>query len=299
MENRILVKNVIKRFRKTTALNRISFSSSKGMNLILGPNGAGKSTLLRCIDGLYHVDSGAITVSGRDPYKDHSLKEKLSLLTDNYALYDFLSVAKNMKFFGRLYGLKDSNTMERTKDLLKELNAIEYLDTKVYALSRGTKQKVAFCRAIINEPDVLLLDEPTAFLDAHTAESVRKILFSYVKENKTVVLVTQKLDEVTRFNGSISIIKAGKIVKTTTTTGLYSSVLNGTIINIRLAKPTTLQMAQGIKGFLGANEQNPTLLKFKVKSYKDINEIIGELIKKDSYIVSIDYIEPLIENLSL
>ncbi len=254
MDNSIRVSNIVKRFGKTVALNKANFSSVKGINIILGPNGAGKSTLLRCIDGLYRVDSGSVVVNGVDPYKNDSVKSKLSLLTDNYALYDFLSVENNMKFFGRLYGLKDKDTAEKTREVLKELEALQYLDKKVYELSRGTKQKVAFCRAVLNEPDVLLLDEPTAFLDAHSAEMVRRILFGYEKEGKVIVFVTQKLDEVTRFNGKISIIKNGSIVKETTTEGLYNVVLKNTLVNIRLARPFRIELAKKITGFAEANK---------------------------------------------
>ncbi|MFI5412374.1 MAG: ABC transporter ATP-binding protein [Candidatus Micrarchaeales archaeon] len=298
MDNSIRVSGIVKRFGNTIALNKLNFSSIKGINIILGPNGAGKSTLLRCIDGLYRVDSGSVVVNGVDPYKNDLLKSKLSLLTDNYALYDFLSVRNNMKFFGRLYGLKDEATLARTRETLKDLEALEYLDKKIYELSRGTKQKVAFCRAVLNEPDVILLDEPTAFLDAHSAEMVRKILFGYEKEGKVVVFVTQKLDEVTRFNGKISIIKKGHIVKETTTEGLYNVVLKNTLINIRLAHPLKSEAVKRIAGFSEANKKDATFLKFKVKNYKDINRIIKEILARGGSIVSIDYIEHLIDDLS-
>lgn len=298
MDKSIKVNGIVKAFGTTVALKGVNFQSASGINIILGPNGAGKSTFLRCVDGLYKVDSGKVDVLGVDPYKDDSIKSKLSLLTDNYALYDFLSVKNNLKFFGRLYNLKDDETLRRSKDLLKRLEALEYLDKKVYQLSRGTKQKVAFCRAVLNEPQVLLLDEPTAFLDAHSAEMVRKILFEYEKEGKTILFVTQKLDEVTRFNGKISIIRAGRIVRETTTEGLYSFVLKNTIVNIRLARPLKLSVVKRLPGFKEANAEQATLLKFRVKNYKDINKTIERLLDLGGSIVSIDYIEHLIEDLS-
>ena len=93
---------------------------------------------------------------GEDPYRNSAIKNKLSLLTDNYALYDFLTVADNLKFFGRLYGMKDGDTLEAGRAVDSSLDAIEYMHRKVYELSRGTKQKVAFCRSILNGPDILL-----------------------------------------------------------------------------------------------------------------------------------------------
>jgi ABC-type multidrug transport system ATPase subunit len=298
MESPITVSSIVKSFGKTVALNRVNFSSVRGINMILGPNGAGKSTLLRCIDGLYRVDSGSVRVLGENPYKNSAIKNKVSLLTDNYALYDFLTVADNLKFFGRLYGMKDGETLEAGREILESLDAIEYMYRKVYELSRGTKQKVAFCRSILNSPDILLLDEPTAFLDAHSAESMRRILLDYEKEGKTILLVTQKLDEVTRFDGRISIIKAGRLVKQISTEGLYKLVLRNTKVNVRLARPLDLKAVKRIDGFVESNSEMPTMLKFKVNDYRQINRIISSLIERGAHIVSVDYIEHLIDDLS-
>lgn len=293
------VRNIGKSFGKTKAISNLSFSSTKGINIILGPNGAGKSTLLRCIDGLYKVDFGSVKVFGEDPYRNNLLKMKLSMLTDNYALYDFLTVQKNLEFFGRLYGLKDNETLKIIKDTLSELDAIQYLENKVFTLSRGTKQKIAFCRSILNDPEVILLDEPTAFLDAHAAQSVRQFLLRYAKMGRTVLFVTQKIDEVTRFNGKISIIRKGKIVKETTTDGIYSLVLKEAPVIIRLAKSIDVKMLKKLPGFVDANGQNATTFRLKLKSYKEINRIIAQLSSMGAYVIGIDYVEPFIEALSV
>jgi ABC-type multidrug transport system ATPase subunit len=298
MDRAIDVRQIVKTFGDTVALNKVSFGSARGINIILGPNGAGKSTFLRCVDGLYRVERGSVSVLGTDPYKNDSLKEKLSLLTDNYALYDYLSVANNLKFFGRLYGLSDSETLRRAGSMLKKLDAIEYLDRKVYMLSRGTKQKIAFCRAVLSEPEILLLDEPTAFLDAHSAEMVREVLAEYDREGKTILFVTQKLDEVTRFNGKISIMGHGHIVKETTTDGLYNVVLKNTVVNFRLARPVKRSTVRRLAGFVEANGDDATVIKVRVRDYKDISRTIKGLLDAGVDIVSIDYIEHLIDDLS-
>lgn len=298
MQSVIAVKDIVKSFGKLKAINNLSYSSSSGINIILGPNGAGKSTLLRCIDGLYRIDSGSVRVFGEDPYKNSDLKMKLSMLTDNYALYDFLSVEGNIKFFGRLYGLNDAEILSRAKSILKELDALQYMQNKVYTLSRGTKQKIAFCRAVINDPDVFLLDEPTAFLDAKAAQSVRRFILEYAKQGKTVLFVTQKVDEVTRFSGRISIISQGKIIKNTTTEGIYGLVLKNSPINIRLAKAVDVKFLKTIDGFVEANGQPATTFKVKIKSYKDINKLITKLSSVGAYVISVDYVEPFIEELS-
>lgn len=298
MLSEIEVRDVVKSFGKVKALNDLTFFSKKGVNIILGPNGAGKSTLLKCIDGQYKIDSGFINVAGKDPYRNDSLRNRLSLLTDNYALYDHLSVIDNLKFFGRLYGLGKTEIVERSTKSLKALDASEYLNSRVYTLSRGTKQKIAFCRAILNDPELLLLDEPTAFLDAGSAGAVRELIKDYAEQGRTIIFVTQKIDEVTRFNARVAVMSRGKIVKDTDTSGIYSYALKGAVVNIRLAKPINAESLKRLRGFLKANGKNATFIKIRTESYRDINGAVKYLAEHGAYVVSVDYVEPLIEKLS-
>ena len=297
-ESIIRLTNLTKKFGRVTAINNVSLEFSKGLNIILGPNGAGKSTLLRCIDGLYKADNGRVSVLGEDPYLSNGLKTQMSLLSDNYALYDHLSVIGNLKFFGRLDGLKDAEIDESAKRFLKELDAMQYINSRVYQLSRGTKQKVAFCRSVLNDPRILLLDEPTAFLDASASEVVRNFMLNYEKEGRTVLFVTQKLDEVTRFNGRVVVIRRGSVVKDVTIEQLYGSMLRDIDVSIRLATPISLKLAKSIPGFQEANSAKPTMVKIRVRDYKSINKVLSYLIDNDAYIASVYYIEPVISGLS-
>ncbi|MEM3841218.1 MAG: ABC transporter ATP-binding protein [Candidatus Micrarchaeaceae archaeon] len=295
----ILLSEVSKNFGNVKALDRINLHIGKGISIILGANGAGKSTLLRCIDGLYRIDSGSIRVNGVDPYKNDNIHKDLSLLSDNYALYDYLSVKDNMKFFGRLYGMSDSSILERTKEVLKELDALAYLDSKVYSLSRGTKQKIAFCRATINDPSIILLDEPTAFLDAGASERIRSYLLKKEKEGGTILFVTQKIDEVTRFNSKIFVISKGKIVSRTNSGRLYMQLLKDSYVNIRLAKPINSKIISKVKGLIWTNGIMATYIKVHIDSPDSINNAIMDLISLGARIVGVDYTEPLIERMSL
>ncbi len=295
--NQISLKSATKRFGRSAAIDGVTLSFKRGISVVLGPNGAGKSTLLRCIDGLYKVDSGSVSVLGFDPYVENEVKDRMSLLTDNYALYDYLSVKDNLRFFGRLYGLGDTQIMEVAHDILKELDALEYIGAKVYTLSRGTKQKIGLCRSMLNDPEVLLLDEPTAFLDVNSSGTVRRFMTDYARDGRTVVMVTQKIDEATRFNGRVVVIRKGGIVKDTTTTGLYSAVLDNALVNIRLAKeasPATLKRTPGFAGVLG---NGSSALAIRVYHYSDINKAVRYLVDRGIPIVSIDYSEPLLESL--
>ena len=298
MANNIIINHVSKSFEDVRALNDISFRSSPGVNIILGPNGAGKSTLLRCIAGLYKPDSGSIRVLGKEPYYDNTLKQRMSFLSENYALYDYLSVKDNLIFFGKLYGMNEGEIIEKATETLKRLDAYEFIERKVYTLSRGTKQKIAFCRATLNDPEILLLDEPTAFLDQQSSEEIRKSVQEYERMHRTVLLVTQRINEVAHYNARLLILNKGRIVNDSKTTDIYKSMLSGSSISIRLAKPLKNSVAASISGFISSNGVSyGNMLRFKIRNYKEVNKIIASLIENGAYIVSIDYAEPLVENI--
>lgn len=289
------IRSAVKTFGDVKALNNMTFSISKGITIILGPNGAGKSTLLRCIDGLYKLNKGTVRVFGEDPLRNDALKNRVALLSDNYALYDYLTVQDNLKFFGRLYSMKDKDIMKSAKSVLRLLEAEHYLDKKVYMLSRGTKQKIAFCRAVLNDPQMLLLDEPSAFLDANSSEEVRHFIEDYKRKGRTILYVTQKLEEVTRFDARIMIIKEGRIIRDTDTNDL--DMLKNSAIEIRFAKPVSKAVIDSIRGF-GGLELTGLTLKVKVKNYKDVNRILKQLMERGAYIMGIDYLEPFVQKVT-
>ena len=242
---------ITKKFKNSVALDGASISAKNGISVIIGPNGAGKSTLLRCMGGLYRPESGTVRVFGKDPYKDDEIRNRVSLLSDNYALYDRLSVMKNLLFFGRLYGNSDVETMRISKDVLTRLDAYQYLNMKAEELSRGTKQKVAICRALLGSPDAFLLDEPTAFLDAVSAEKVHLMLEDFAASGKIILYATQRLNEATRFRANIFVIKKGRISRTLRYSDLYGSLLRGATVNIKLVDPIDMKLRQMGSSFRG------------------------------------------------
>lgn len=294
----IEVKRLVKKFDKITALSGITINLASGINIITGPNGAGKSTFLRCVGGLYKPTAGTVTVNGRNPYSDAAARRNIALLTDNYALYDNLTVMQNLLFFGRFYKLGPEEIRKRSSRLLNELGARRFLDSKVYTLSRGTKQKIALCRTLLYEPGILLLDEPTAFLDPAASESMRSLFARMASEGKTVVFATQKVDEISRFNSRLIFISKGRIVNDTSTYRFYRSMAKGSIVEIRLANPLEGSVARRTPGFSSGNDAEPTLLKIKVNSYRDINKSLSYLSAKGAYVVGIDYIESMVKMFS-
>ncbi len=297
MQSDIAVRNLVKRFGKNTALKDITLTSKKGINIILGPNGAGKSTLLKCIDGLYRPSSGYVSVLNANPYTDAHARSKISLLADVYGLYDFMSVKDNLRFFGNFYGLRGDEAIRKTAEMMGELDLKQYLDAKVEALSRGTKQKVAFCRSMLNEAQVLLLDEPTAFLDANASDVVRSHVQEMAHDGKTVMFVTQRLDEVTRLNSRILVLREGRLAAETDAEGIYSTVFKGVDVSVRLARPIGEKAIEGIRNIVWKNGKRPTLIKVRINGYGEVNKVLKALIDCGAYVVSVDYAEPALEKL--
>ena len=294
MDYPILADNITKSFGKVMAVKNATLHSRNGVNIIIGPNGAGKSTMLRCLGGLYKPESGTVKVLGADPYENDHIRGSVSLLSDNYALYDRLSVLSNLLFFGRLYNLDDSQIRERSTAILKRLDAYQYFNRKVEELSRGTKQKIAICRALLSEPKALLLDEPTAFLDAISAEKVHRIMDELALEGKTIIYATQRLNEATRFDARLFVIRNGRMSNTTTTKDLYEKQLVNSMVTIKLSMPIPMSVAKRVPGF---RKLEGSAIKITINDYKEISKALSYILKNRGYVVSVDYTENLMEGM--
>lgn len=208
----VSARSITKKFKGVTALKNVSVTANDSETIVvLGPNGAGKSTLLKIIAGLYKPTSGKVIVLGENAAsEDFGVRKEVSFLGENYSLYDNLTAKENLVFFAKLYGLEEKYAAARINELMEKFDAYPYLNRKVGELSRGTKQKVAVCRALLNDPKVFLLDEPTAFLDAKAAELLHKELRRLEKEGRTILYATQRLDEVYRLGSKIHVYSSRK-----------------------------------------------------------------------------------------
>jgi ABC-type multidrug transport system ATPase subunit len=284
------VESVTKKFSDTTALTNVSLKLKPNRKLILlGPNGAGKSTLLKIISGLNVPTKGQAYVYNvnTNPYSQ-SIGHMLSFVGENYALYDNLTVYDNLIFFSTLYGFKKVEAIPMIKELLDYFDASEYLNRKVGMLSRGTKQKIAICRALMNKPKVLLLDEPTAFLDARAAEKVHDIIES---GNMTIIYATQRLDELYRINGNIMLLNNGKI----TAQGNLKSILSklkDIEVEAYLAEPLNAKALSRLQ--IWNVKQRELKLYAKMDAVSEIPDFVKDLVKEGAKVLSISYVRETI-----
>jgi ABC-2 type transport system ATP-binding protein len=208
----IEVSHLVKTYKKTRAVDDISFSIARGsITGLLGGNGAGKTTTIAMIMGLVLPSSGRIEVLGH-PMPEHSadVLGRMNFESPYVDMPSRLTVRQNLTIFGRLYSV--DNPRARIEKLATELDFGDFLDRANGKLSAGQKTRVALAKALINQPELLLLDEPTASLDPDTADWIRQHLETYRKENgATILLASHNMLEVERLCDRVIIMKRGRI----------------------------------------------------------------------------------------
>lgn len=203
----IRTENLTRKFGDTVAVERLTLEVQEGEVLaLLGPNGAGKTTTVRMLSSLLAPTAGHALVAGFDVVREaQAVRQHVGVLTETPGLYKRLSVRRNLEFFAQLYGVKDvASQVERYLTLL---GLWERRDDPVSVLSKGMRQKLALARALLHEPKVLLLDEPTAGLDPESALSVREFIEELKGERRTVLMCTHNLPEAERLCDRIAFLK--------------------------------------------------------------------------------------------
>ena len=209
----IAVADLVKTFGAVTAVDGISFAVGRGEIVgLLGGNGAGKTTTIGMIMGLTLPTRGTATVLGADMARErHRVLHRINFESPYVEMPKRLTVRQNLNVFGALYNVDDLR--ERIAEIAAALELGDFLDRPSGQLSAGQKTRVALAKALINTPDVLLLDEPTASLDPDTADWVRSHLEGYRRErNATLLLASHNMPEVERLCDDVLMMKAGKIV---------------------------------------------------------------------------------------
>ena len=213
MLNSIEVINLSKSYSSKKAVNNVNFKINENEIVgLLGPNGCGKTTTIGMILGLLKPTSGKILINGIDIEKNKiSLLQKMNFISPYIELPKKLKVKQNLIVYGKLYDIKNLN--ERIDYLSDKLRLNQLLDKVTGELSSGQKNRVSLAKALINDPTVLLLDEPTASLDPETGDFIRTFLENYKKEKKiSVLLASHNMEEVKRLCSSVMMMKDGSII---------------------------------------------------------------------------------------
>ena len=210
----IQIKNLKKKFNDSFAVNGINFEIDKDRTLgLLGPNGCGKTTSIGMILGLIKPTSGEIIIDNKnlDTFKRDEILARINFASPYIELPKKLTVRQNLEVYSRLYGIK--NRKERIDEISEDLNISDFFERKTGELSSGQKNRVSLAKSLINKPEILLLDEPTASLDPDIGDFVRSYIQNYRSKNKvTILLASHNMAEVERLCESIIMMKNGKII---------------------------------------------------------------------------------------
>ena len=209
----IEINNLSKQYRNTLAVKNINFKINKGAIIgLLGPNGCGKSTTIGMMLGLIKPTSGTVVINGQNIENNRtSLLEKMNFISPYVELPKKLTVEENLKVYGRLYGVK--NLKDRIYNLMKKLNLTQFITRKTGELSSGQKNRVSLAKALINDPEILLLDEPTASLDPDVGDYIREIIEDFAaNKGTTILLASHNMNEVERLCDEVMMMKNGEII---------------------------------------------------------------------------------------
>jgi len=221
----IEIKNLNKQFNNILAVKNIDFKIGKGSIVgLLGPNGCGKTTTIGMMLGLIKPTSGSVFINGKNIENENNrtnILEKMNFISPYVELPKKLTVEENLKVYGRMYGV--SNLLDKISDLMKKLNLLEFRKRKTGELSSGQKNRVSLAKALINDPEILLLDEPTASLDPDVGDYIRTYIEDFAsKKGTTILLASHNMNEVERLCNEVMMMKNGSIIDK----GTCSSLIN-------------------------------------------------------------------------
>ncbi|HVS88125.1 MAG TPA: ABC transporter ATP-binding protein [Candidatus Acidoferrum sp.] len=209
----ISAEHLVRRFGKVTAVNDASFRVEKGEIFgFLGPNGSGKTTVIKLLTGLLPLSAGSAQVEGLDVRTDsESIRERVGYMSQNFSLYDDLTVGENLQFYGRIYSLEPARLKRRIDEIVQLNSLAPYFNRLAAQLSGGWKQRLALGCAMLHEPQLLFLDEPTAGIDPVARRQLWDLLFELSGHGITFFVTTHYMDEAERCN-HVAYIYFGKII---------------------------------------------------------------------------------------
>jgi ABC-2 type transport system ATP-binding protein len=236
----ISVQNLVKKFGNFIANDDLSFEVFEGEIFgFLGANGAGKTTTIRILSGLSEPTSGKVTVAGFDARKQpEQIKRNIGYMCQKFSLYEDLTVKENITLYGGIYGMRMALIRERTATLLEKLNFGIYENRLISSLPLGLKQKLAFSIAILHEPGIVFLDEPTGGVDPITRRQFWEMIYETAERGITVFVTTHYMDEA-EYCDRVSIMNEGKIVALDTPAMLKQKYNAGSVeeVFVKIARP--------------------------------------------------------------
>jgi ABC-2 type transport system ATP-binding protein len=294
MANPVLqVENLVKRYGEVEAVRGVSFSVDEGEVFgLLGPNGAGKTSTIEVLEGLRVADGGSATVCGLDPQKNpNELKNEIGATLQATSLPDKLRVSEAIRLFASFYKRR-----RNTDELLKRFGLEEKRHAFYNQLSGGQKQRLALAMALINDPRVLFLDEPTAGLDPQVRREIYGIIEELKREKKTIVLTTHYIEEAEKLCDRVAIIDHGKLIASGTPRELKQRSGDTTRLEVRLAKPAAPESLKQLEGVADALEVDGAYVLHCQRTAPAIVSLVKYLEAQNNELVSLEIATPSLED---
>ncbi len=234
----ITVRNLVKRYGNITAVSDISFELRKGETFgLLGPNGAGKTTTINMMVGLLKPDSGTVTLNGSADPTQPEVRRQLGSAPQSLALYEELTAEENLKFFGKIYGLSGNKLGDRVNWALEFAGLVERRKSRVSTYSGGMKRRLNLACALVHDPPVLLLDEPTVGVDPQSRNAIFDSIEKLIQEGRTIVYTTHYMEEAQRLCDRVAIMDHGKILAIDAVDKLIETHGGVSVIEAELSAP--------------------------------------------------------------
>ena len=296
-------KNLTRKFGNLTAVDNLTLRVEDGEVFgFLGPNGAGKTTTVRMLCCLIGKTSGEATIGNYTIDKQEDclrIRKMVGFLPENVGLYDSLSAYRNLDFYGQLYEVPESKRKENIERLLKLLGIWERREDAAGTFSKGMKQKLAIARALIHDPQLLFLDEPTANLDPEASKTVRDFVIELKKEKRTIFINTHNLDEADRLCDRIAILKT-KLIAVDSPKNLERSLYKRkTIIHLERVSNKIIDAVEKLSSVKNVRTSDNKLILDIDTPEKDNPEVVRTIVKADGNIQYVTELRSTLEDVYL
>lgn len=297
----IVAEGLAKRFDQFLAVDDVSFIVQPGeVMALLGPNGAGKTTTVRMLSSVLVPSSGKATVAGYDVVRQgDQVRAAIGVLTEQHGLYSRMTAIEYLRFFGQLYNMDSKTLSERVEALLVSFGLRDEIKKRLGEYSKGMRQKLAMARALIHDPPVLLMDEPTSAMDPESAHMVRESILSLRSEKRAIVLCTHNLSEAEMLADQIAIIRRGRIILNGRVPELKRSLLGSTEYEIRLASRLN-GVLPALPGGVVITGRGEDWLRYQVEDPQGANpQIVRRLVEAQMEVVAVQEVPRSLEQVYL
>jgi len=277
--NLIEVNNLVKKFNEFTAVNGVTFSIAQGESFgILGPNGAGKSSTMRILGATSQRTSGDVQILGKDPeLHGPQIRAHLGVVPQQDNLDEELTCAENLYIYGRYFGLPKKLVTQKLDELLEFAQLTEKKNAKVKSLSGGMKRRLTIARALVSDPDILMLDEPTTGLDPQARHILWDRLFRLKEKGVTLLITTHHMDEAEQLCDRLIVMDNGKIMAEGSPSGLIKEYSSKEVLEVRFGSDRNAQMVEKLNHLSERLEVLPDRLLMYTESGEELLAKISAL----------------------